>query len=49
METPNGTLSPMDEAILEASKRLEESGEGLSFYNMFKAGAEWMSKQLKKK
>lgn len=48
METPNGTLSPMEKAMLEACKRLEESGEGLSFYNMFKAGAEWMGEQLKK-
>ena len=49
METPNGTLTPMEKAAIEAHKRLEESGEGFSFYNIFKAGVEWMSEQLKNK
>lgn len=40
MDTPNGTLSTIEKAAIEAHIGLEE-GEGLSFYNIFKAGVEW--------
>ena len=46
METPNETLSPMDKAAIEAHKRLDESNEGLSFYNIFKAGVEWQREHI---
>lgn len=36
--------SDIDEAAIQAHIRLEE-GEGLSFLNIFKAGAEWMAWQ----
>ena len=36
--------SNLDEAAIQAHIRLEE-GEGLSFLNIFKAGAEWMAEQ----
>ena len=49
MEIPNGTLTPMEEAAIEAYKRLDENNEELTFNNIFKAGAEWMANQLKQK
>ena len=36
--------SNLDEAAIQAHIRLED-GEGLSFLNIFKAGAEWMAGQ----
>ncbi len=42
MDIPNGTLTPMDEAMIEAHNRLN-NGEGLS--DGFKGGAEWKDKQ----
>ena len=44
-ENPCGTLSQIEEAAIQAHIRLEESGDGLSFLNIFKAGAEWMASQ----
>lgn len=39
--------SSLDEAAIQAHIRLED-GEGLSFLNIFKAGAEWMAGQDRK-
>ena len=44
-EKPCGILSQIEEAAIQAHIRLEESGDGLSFLNIFKAGAEWMAGQ----
>ena len=46
METPNETLTPIEKAVIEAHKKLDESGEGLSFYNIFKAGVEWQREHI---
>lgn len=45
METPNGTLTKIEKAAIEAHIGLEE-GEGLSFYNIFKAGVEWQREHI---
>ena len=36
------SVSKLGKAAIEAHSRLQD-GEGLSFYNLFKAGAEWMA------
>lgn len=46
METPNKTLTPIEKAVIEAHKRLDESDEGLSFYNIFRAGVEWQREHI---
>jgi hypothetical protein len=38
--------SNLDEAAVQEHIRMEESVEGLSFLNIFKAGAEWQMEQV---